>query len=183
MDQVYRAFIPKQSADWFNRFLNQNAHVDVWLSMRKLPSDDIRLNNNNNNNNSASQNDAAKGEVTSDDLLLKNFKYYAEFRVSGDDSGNFRNIIEKKFIKLDLLIDDVQTYLNRTMAASSSSLKSIYNDYDVDIDDSADVEGGENKKKKFKTRIISKRSSNQKEMRQLNARVVGRYASHMDVNK
>ena len=86
---------------------------------------------------------------TVEDYYLSNFKYYTEFKV------NNHEIIEKAMpsfakhgIKLDLLIDDVRSYLASKEEVTSNERK--------------------------------KRSTS-KNPRLLTAKVVGRYASHLDV--
>jgi hypothetical protein len=96
VEKVYRAYIPRESVEWFNSFLTQRPEIDIWLS--------IRINKNTNYNVITSFNQSS----------FSDYKYYAEFKITDSKIiETNRQKLEKYRIKLETLIDDVRKHLEK----------------------------------------------------------------------
>lgn len=90
VEKVIRAYIPRESVEWFNQFVNNQSEVDIWLSTRL----------NNQYFNSSSNN-------------IKKYKYIAEFKVSDYEIINKKmNDFEKHKVLLNVLINDLNRYIS-----------------------------------------------------------------------
>ena len=104
LEKVYRAYIPKESVKWFNRFLKETPNLDVWLFIRH--EDDQ-------NNQTATH----------------NYSYYSEFKVHNSElvDSNLDRFNEHN-IKVEVMISDFRKHLmgnRRTIGYSKWEKRSV----------------------------------------------------------
>jgi hypothetical protein len=85
IEQLLRAFIPKQSVSFFYQLVESQTDIDLWLSTRILTK-------------------AHKERFNS-----SYFEYFAEIRLKDDSMLNhYEKILGLKGIKIDILVNDIQ---------------------------------------------------------------------------
>ena len=80
MEQLYRAYLPKSSAKWFNNLILNEPEIDLWLSTRLIH-----------------------------DIKNTSLQYFAEFRVKNSSilMNRYEKAFEERGIKLKILVDDL----------------------------------------------------------------------------
>lgn len=104
--------MPKESADWFSKFINDRNDIDVWLSLRVL-NNDLLANNN---------------------LTLSKYKYFTEFKVNDFEILKASKVeLEKNKIKIKVLIDDVQRYIKEKIIRPTRTTQFQHKNYAVSL--------------------------------------------------